>query len=69
MGDISVLMQEERARCRALLEEMDCSGLDEKQFLLFCIDNAYCVTDIPTARQRFAEFGLDKPVDDFEDLM
>jgi superfamily II DNA helicase RecQ len=65
MGDISVLMQEERARCRALIEALP----SEVKFLLFCIDNAYCVSDIDTARQRFKEFGLDKPFDEFEELM
>lgn len=54
-------IKQERERCRALIEAL----LDEPKLLLYCIDNAYGVVEIDTARQRYNELVPDN----FEDLM
>ncbi len=55
---ISTYVNEERARCAALAKKV------RGDLLIFCIEHAYTVEELDTARQRFAE----QP-DSAEDLM
>lgn len=59
-------IREERERCAALVELMDWSTGDDKQFLLYCINAPWYPDEIDEARKRFGELA---PADDFEDLM
>jgi hypothetical protein len=52
---IYAYVQEERERVAALLEEMDCSGFDDKQFLLYCILAPVYSHEIVEQRKRFEE--------------
>jgi len=61
---IMQFVREERARCRALVVAL-ARGAD-KEFLLYALDNAYSVEELPEQRKRFAEF---QPEDPLEDLM
>lgn len=57
---IQSYIDDERARCRALVVAL----LDEREFLLYCIDTPVSPNEVETHRQRFEETA-----DDFEDLM
>jgi hypothetical protein len=57
-------VREERARCRALVAKL-ARGTD-KEFLLYALDNAVSVEEIPEQRRRFEEL---QPEDPLEDLM
>lgn len=57
---VQAWIDDERARCITLVK-----AIQFREFLIFCLDNAYTVEDIDTARQRFEELQPG----DIEDLM
>lgn len=52
----------ERARCKAL-----CESIDEKAFLIYCIENSVHENELEEQRKRFDEFPTLE--DDIESIM